>query len=736
MSRTLGNFHRHLVALAALGMAALLTLALHMGAAQAAEAPTRLPMLPDGRGYEKVSPSDNADGDVYPNVPLLEVATEGGWTELPYYAASNGDAVAYIGQPGEEGGTGREGGNLGNEFVARRNPEGKWEATDETPTAENFYTLPVYQAFNPELTAGLLTSNGNAPLVAGAPAAKYHVPYARNFLSGAYESLLPSLPPNRGIYEFGAYETAHPSKKAEPVFAGATSSFSHVLYMANDALTPEAVDGGEEDNNLYDFTSGSLQLVNLLPNGTPEPVAVFGGPVIPNDNPRYNDPDFSHILSADGDRIFWTGEGANKNIYMREDGTRTVQIDAGVGGGGQYWTATSSGSKVLFTKEGSLYEYDVETGQTIDLVPGGEVLGIVGTSEDLSYVYFVANGALAPGAAPGGCVTSEGASGECNLYVLHEGQPVRFVSALASKDNVTEPTSFYNWDGDWQNGLGQKEAEVTPDGRKLLFSSVLSLTSYDSEEHEELYVYEYEEGALHCVSCNHTGEVPTSIGTKSAYLPVSHQDTYALHWMSDNGSEVFFDSYEPLVPQDTDGVADVYEWERDGSNSCTEVDGCIYLISGGAASEGNYLAADSEGNYLVDASANGSDVFFTTRAKLVPEDQNEAIDLYDAHVGAAVPPASAQCSGTGCQGVPSAPPVFATPSSVTYGGVGNFAPGTANPAKAKSKTYKETKAKAKKRKKGRVQPKKKRESRKNGKVKKGRTSAATRRQAKSNGRAN
>ena len=31
------------------------------------------------------------------------------------------------------------------------------------------------------------------------------------------------------------------------------------------------------------------------------------------------------------------------------------------------------------------------------------------------------------------------------------------------------------------------------------------------------------------------------------------------------------------------------------------------------------------------------------------------------------------CTGTGCQGIPGAPPIFATPSSVTFEGVGNFA---------------------------------------------------------------
>ena len=71
----------------------------------------------------------------------------------------------------------------------------------------------------------------------------------------------------------------------------------------------------------------------------------------------------------------------------------------------------------------------------------------------------------------------------------------------------------------------------------------------------------------------------------------------------------------------------------------------------------------------------GNDAFIVTRAQLVPEDRNDAYDLYDARVDGVdrSPPA---CTGTGCQGVPAPPPTFATPPSVTFNGVGNFPPPT------------------------------------------------------------
>ncbi len=446
--------------------------------------------------------------------------------------------------------------------------------------------------------------------------------------------------------------------------------------------------GGQTKNNLYDFTGGELQLVNVLPDGSPEPAAVFGGPVEEGEHGS-NAPDFANVISTNGRRIFWTGEGPNPNIYMREDGTKTVQIDAGVGGGGRYLTATPSGSKVLFTKEGSLYVYDVETRQTTDLVEGAEVQGLVGASEDLSYIYFVANAQLAGAPKPVNCSSAFYESGECNLYVLHVGEPVRYIATLSSEDNRTEPNSF-GWDtGDWRGDLGAKEAAVTPSGTTALFSSVLSLTGYENNEAPEFYVYDYGSGKLRCISCHRSGEPAEGVVSTegrhfpySAFLPVSFAPTYSLHWMSSDGSRVFFNSVEALVPQDTNHTWDVYEWERDGSGTCTEAEGCVYLISNGTA---------GEGNFLVDTSESGNDVFFTTRAKLIPEDENENIDLYDAHVGATPPPVAPQCSGSGCQGLPSAPPIFATPASVTYDGVGNFAPVTEKVAEVK-KSHKHEKA--------------------------------------------
>lgn len=646
--------------------------------------------LPDNRGYEKVSPNDNANGNVDPSSPW-DASSEAFYSEQPILAAADGNALAYMADPSATGGGGHEGTNGGNQYIAKRLPGGGWTSVDVSPPSDNFFDVPVYQSFSNDLSVGFLSDRGERPLAAGAPAGGYSILYKKTFSTESYQSLITTKPPNRAPNQFGAADATTNSfftYTPEPAYAGSSGDLKHVLYMANDALVPNAVDGGAEDDNLYDVHDGETTLVNILPDGKPEPNAMFGGPSLPPANREFNPPTLSHVISDDGSRIFWTGLSTS-DLYLREGDTKTVQIDASVGGGGQFWTATPDGSEVLFTKGGDLYRYDVNSGQTTDLTPGGEVQGVVGASTDLSYIYFVANAVFAPGAKQGECNSSGENTVKCNLYVLHVGEPVKFIASLSGVDDGGG--SSYQKNGDWQGDLGKKEAESTPDGTHLLFVSTAPLTGYENKDAQEMFLYDYGDGKLTCISCIPTGEQPIGKFGNSAHVPVSNQATYPSRWMSNDGNRAFFDSVDPLVPQDTNGFSDVYEWERNGSGSCAQGKGCIYLLSGGTS---------GEGSFLMEASASGDDVFFSTRARLVAEDENENADAYDARVGAPRAPSVPQCTGTGCQGVPSAPPIFSTPSSVTYTGVGNFSvssPKVAKSKKSKSKKRRKKKAEKKKR---------------------------------------
>ena len=105
--------------------------------------------------------------------------------------------------------------------------------------------------------------------------------------------------------------------------------------------------------------------------------------------------------------------------------------------------------------------------------------------------------------------------------------------------------------------------------------------------------------------------------------PISEEADNSPEGGENNGSHVFFDTAESLVPQDTNGKVDVYEWEEDGAGSCKEARGCLSLITSGQ---------DSLNSFFLDSSENGSNVFFGTHAQLVPQDTDAEGDLYDARI--------------------------------------------------------------------------------------------------------
>lgn len=708
--------------------------------------------LPDGRGYELVSPLDSGN-----NEEVLPLYGE----YSPIRAAADGSALAYLATPPAEGGDGHSGSpdpgasvetNF-NEFLARRSAGGGWTAADIQPPG---LEEAIYGSVSSDLSTGILASLD--PVTAGVPPAPYSVLYSRAG-DGSYRPLFTKTPSDRAASQFSA------------AYAGISADSRHLLYSANDALLegtgPQAealntaVTQGfeakaaefEEANKLeeeekyglasatrtvaeersphllYDSAGGGLSVVSVLPDGKIAGSAVFGS----------EGGALSHVISGDGSRIIWTSIEASvlaaeeravrkaKALYVRQNDTQaqsplgtngectvaadacTVQIDASAlpgtpkekeenGGHGTFWTASADGSRVFFTDElpltgdataeagkPDLYEYEFNSeagkpGTLTDLTVNGtepaNVAGVVGASDDGSYVYFAAAGALARGAQPQGCSPeSPTSTSKCNVYVVHNGETPKLVAAIAATDGEggrhTQNPIFFTTStlenfGDWVPKTGFRTSRVTPDGHHLLFESVENLTGFDSHETHEIYLYDLGSGVT-CVSCSRTG-APTLGGGRNAInvqLPESLNETYASRDLSSDGNRVFFDAAEALVPQDKNGLYDVYEWERDGSGSCAHENGCLYLLSGGTS--GDFSA-------FLDASESGDDVFLATRAQLVPQDQGEQFEVYDARVGAPQQPTPQACTGTGCQGVPAAPPVFATPSSATFNGAGNFAP--------------------------------------------------------------
>jgi hypothetical protein len=679
--------------------------------------PSAAPPLPDGRAWELVSPVDK-HGAALESMPY-----EGGLIQ----SSEDGGAIAYLARAPVATGAGGNAWEL-SQVLSKRGSGGVWstqdiEARDEAVNGENSGRGNEYRFFSADLSRALIEQAGydETPL---APGVTERTMYLRDNEAGGYSPLVSAenvLPGTKYGIPFGAES-----------FVGATPDLSHVVFSARTALTSTPING----EALYEWAGGVLQLVSVLPDGNP------GAPAQLGDEGR----DVRRAISSDGSRIFWTrmkGE-TEKHLYLRDlRRGQTLQIDAVEGapesaeGEATFQTASADGSRVFFadgqkltpdsTAEGSgkrdLYECEVVevSGRlacdlrdlTVDHHAGesAAVRGLVlGASDDGSYVYFVANGALAPGATEGQCAeTLPGTHGvTCNLYLWHEGR-ITFIAALSNED-------LPGW-RDERGNLGDVASRVAPEGRYLAFMSNRSLTGYDNTDvhsgqpDEEVYLFDALSKRLVCASCNPTGARPAGVfdsGEAHAQLLVDRRTVWTGHWLggsipawtpidgrfadyqsrflSDSG-RLFFNSPDVLSSQDTNGKEDVYEYEPLGIGGCdassttfsASLAGCVGLISSGTSSE--------ESAFL-DASVSGEDAFFLTASRLVPQDVDSSLDVYDAHVCSAETPcppshsSSSRCDHESCRAAPSPQPpeMFAAPPSAGLLGGGNMPPSPAPPA--------------------------------------------------------
>jgi hypothetical protein len=587
--------------------------------------------LPDCRAFELVSPPD---GD-----PNLQV---GKHNEVGARASSVGGGIAW-------GSYYPLSGSLGGAFYnLSSRGEGGWSSVAAGPrlSTEGINSLVCEPAmfFSADLSQGVLVDGRegcpeNDPgLVAGEPKHFQNV-FVRDSATGSYA--LANVTPE-GVSPGDAW------------FQDASADFSHVVFEDDAKLTEAAPVGA----SLYEWAAGAVSLVSVLPNGTPtvgvSPNAVTG---VLGD---FTNPDqIIHVVSADGTRVIFEAEG---KLFLRENVQQklesapgpgaecakacTVQLDASRGGGGSFLAANTTDTRIFFTDGAGvnqhLYEYDTQIGVLSDLTPAGQLglEGLSGISDDGSYLYVVAQAALA----------GKATAGQPNLYVFHEGTP-GFVATLG-----TEEEESYDWK------LFLLTARVSPSGRYMAFNSIQRLTGYDNTpaqpsechvEHgtpgpcREIFLYDAAQGELHCVSCTPGGApptAPTEIPEAPSQVPGVWGPQYVPRNVLDDG-RVFFDTANPLLSGAGNGVSNVYEYEA----------GALSLISTGAS---------AENSFFYDSSPSGEDVFFVTTQHLVRGDTASGMGLYDARVGGGFPEPEepAQCGGEGCRaaavGVSVVPPLL------------------------------------------------------------------------------
>ncbi|HET7052762.1 MAG TPA: hypothetical protein VFI09_02455 [Solirubrobacterales bacterium] len=608
--------------------------------------------LPDNRAYEQVSPVDKNESDVNFSA---DMASTGG-NKMAFLARG-----AFAGAPTAQG-------VQGNPYLATRGPNGWSTESTSLPTLGEINNGSGYYGYAPDLSKGVIRWLENSPQ------------------QGTYD---PTASPGFNLYMRdnaaatfrllnGSTDVGHETEG----FLWGSSDFSHLALDTPRPLTEDApcTERFEHEHCAYEWVEGTLRVASVLPDETKVPGTV-GGPG--------ESCNFEHAMSDDGSRLFFTYMFFGvlpRDLYARTNGTTSTLISGSErtlpGGASGYQfnyqsAEAAHGDKVLFSTKNSLV--DADTDETGDLYlydfskPEGErltlvsedqnpaapqgasvpeaggfgCLSVVGTSEDLKRIYYVADNQILPG---------EPEDTGPKLYLWDDTggtAQTTYIGTLSGANDALD------WGVSVNNGTPQmRHARWSANGRYLAFPSSAQLTSFENEEREEMYRYDAVAHELDCLSCTAdslTEGPPLSedeVGFNTVFytkLPMNHQ----LRNVSEDG-KVFFQSLRSLLPRDSNGKQDVYEYEN----------GHLHLISRGTG---------TDDSYFLDASPSGNDVFFLTRDKLVGWDVDNNRDAYDARVGGGFPeppPEPPACEGDACQPPPNVPN-DQTPSSASFKGPGN-----------------------------------------------------------------
>jgi hypothetical protein len=638
--------------------------------------------LPDGRVYEQASPQ---------NKPGSEAGAPTGETPPFVQAGTDGDEVAYYNSgPIGETPTGFD------YFSVSRRGSGGWSTHGALPRglgSQEFFST------NPETGLGFSFDMGAT-------------------LYGAQDDFLveqeadPALPVHLYRYsEDGSLQWIGAPAIADPIsltnstyedgeLAGASPDFETVYFGFEGTLTPvddepnpalgdksrsevvavlKAEGRSSGDDGFYEWNEGRLESAGVLPNGHLDPDGAAPAATL-SQSSTISAELFDNQVSEDGKIAFFVspdpGSGSARpvEIYAHEtasDGTQhTVLVsrdlllpeveglpvgapDGAVPGNGgksegrrvaetgsAYIYASSDGSRVFFESTDQLtasapsegkvmeYEFDIQT-NTLTYLPGvadleGGTVHVLGAARDGSDFVFLREG---------------------ELELWNEGT----ITAIAPISSGSSAIAF---------------TRAAANGSAFVFQTKSPLTEFGFNNgegsYEQIYRYEVAANTLACVSCPPGGTTPTGSATISHDFPSGNLANTFFYMtgnrgISEDGDRVFFDTLSALLPQDTNGVRDVYEWEE----------GTLSLISTGVSSEESYFG---------DNSPSGNDVFFATAEGLVPGDTDEGYDIYDARIprpGDQLPPSAVPCEGSVCQGPPSVPQLLAPPASETFAGEGN-----------------------------------------------------------------
>jgi len=435
---------------------------------------------------------------------------------------------------------------------------------------------------------------------------------------------------------------------------------THIIFNSTAHLeeaTPPVVSDTEA---IYDRAAGSssADVVSLKPGNVP----LSGGE------------DATYVGSTeDGAAVVFKAGGV---LYLRRADS-TVEIAAapntfaGISTDGKYVFYAAANVTGQIPATASLFICAVESGscagsgkshEPTEIAPNSRFVNV---PADGTHVYFTSTEVLD--------TSLEGSVGADNLYIWEAAnESIKFVATLDPGDLAASgfqgvADNLVRWTDaiGFTSGRALSPTRSSADGSILAFQSFANLTEYDAKKHSEIYLYNSKATPgeqLICISCNPDRTPPSGeavlqdIGAGSTSQP-----TTLIPNLTEDGSAVFFQSDDPLLPEDANAAEDVYEWMAPGAGACKREGGCLALISSGQGEHDSFLYS---------MTPDGHDVFFSTLERLVSADVIGSPSLYDARVEGGIPDSFAAdaCQGDACQGSGGAPPSLASPVSTGPGG--------------------------------------------------------------------
>jgi hypothetical protein len=368
-----------------------------------------------------------------------------------------------------------------------------------------------------------------------------------------------------------------------------------------------------------------VAIYDRTPGGPTHVVSLLPGEVTPASEATYQG------ASADGSAVVFTVAGT---LYLRVNDAETLEVAPA----GSFAGVSEDGKRVFYEHGGDIYVFDAEGPTTAAIASSAKFVDI---SADGSHAYFTSGG---------------------NLY-LWDDEGTHFVAALDPEDlrqspfvrfpgtGIVDHVALDSWTADCVNptvsgafGRAACPSRTSPDGRFLVFQSHADLTPpYKGQKHSEIYRYDAADGSLTCVSCDPSGAPATAESDLQSFTSGPSVATTLIPNITEDGTEVFFQTAAQLLPEDANSVLDVYEWQARGTGGCTRPSGCLFLISSGQGSAPSFLYS---------MTPDGHDVFFSTQEKLIASDVPSSPSLYDARVegGFPQPHEPEPCHGDACQG--------------------------------------------------------------------------------------